>query len=104
MGLISETAMPQQVVSIVPARPTQAKYAVATLSERAPIYQTSTPSGTEVALKVLQSTLIGGAVSSQTNELIHKQMAQATEQNTSPSDMLNLLTALVMGSPEFQLR
>ncbi len=104
MGLMSETTLPQQVVSIVPARPTQAKYAVATLSERAPIYQTSTPSGTEVALKVLQSTLIGGAVSSQTNELIHKQMAQATEQNTSPSDMLNLLTALVMGSPEFQLR
>jgi len=104
MGLMSETAMPQQVVSIVPARPPHAKYAVATLSERAPISQTSTPSGTEVALKVLQSTLIGGAVSSQTNELIHKQMAQATEQSTSPSDMLNLLTALVMGSPEFQLR
>jgi hypothetical protein len=31
-------------------------------------------------------------------------MAQASEQNTSPGDMLNLLTALVMGSPEFQVR
>jgi hypothetical protein len=31
-------------------------------------------------------------------------MAQASEQNTNPGDMLNLLTALVMGSPEFQVR
>ena len=60
--------------------------------------------GTEIALKVLESTLIGGDVSSQTNELIHKQIVDANQQNTGPGDMLNLLTALVMGSPEFQLR
>ncbi len=66
--------------------------------------QATTPAGTEIALKVLESTLIGGDVSSQTNELIHKQIADASQQNTSPGDMLNLLTALVMGSPEFQLR
>jgi len=53
---------------------------------------------------VLETTLIGGDVSSQTNQLIHQQMVQANEQNTSPGDMLNLLTALVMGAPEFQLR
>ena len=53
---------------------------------------------------MLESTLIGGEVSSRRNELIHQQLAQATKQNTSPGDMLNLLTALVMGSPEFQLR
>ena len=58
----------------------------------------------EIALKVLESTLIGGDVSSQTNALIHKQIEQANQQQTDAGDMLNLLTALVMGSPEFQLR
>jgi hypothetical protein len=53
---------------------------------------------------VLEETLIGGDVSAKTNELIHQQIAQANEQGTAPGDMLNLLTALVMGSPEFQVR
>jgi hypothetical protein len=48
--------------------------------------------------------LIGGDVSTKTNQQIHQQLAQASGQNTEPGDMLNLLTALVMGSPEFQLR
>jgi len=60
--------------------------------------------GQDIALHVLESTLIGGDVSAQTNQLIHKQLDDASAQNTSPSDMLNILTALVMGSPEFQLR
>jgi hypothetical protein len=64
----------------------------------------TTAAGTEVALKVLESTLIGGEVSSQTSQLIHKQIADAKAQSTAPGDLLNLLTALVMGSPEFQLR
>ncbi len=60
--------------------------------------------GTEIALRVLEGTLVGGDVSAKTNELIHAQIAQANEQGTAPADMLNLLTALVMGSPEFQMR
>jgi uncharacterized protein (DUF1800 family) len=60
--------------------------------------------GTEIALRVLEGTLVGGDVSAKTNELIHAQIAQAEEQGTAPGDMLNLLTALVMGSPEFQVR
>jgi hypothetical protein len=60
--------------------------------------------GTEIALRVLEGTLVGGDVSAKTNELIHQQIAQAEEQGTAPGDMLNLLTALVMGSPEFQVR
>lgn len=58
--------------------------------------------GQDIALHVLESTLIGGDVSAQTNELIHKQIAQLPAANST--DTLNLLTALVMGSPEFQLR
>jgi uncharacterized protein (DUF1800 family) len=58
--------------------------------------------GVDVVLKVLENTMIGGGVSAQTNQLIHKQVdGQA---GMGAGERLNLLTALVMGSPEFQLR
>jgi uncharacterized protein (DUF1800 family) len=63
----------------------------------------ASPAGADVVLRVLEATMIGGAVSSQTNQLIHKQLEQQPA-NSSATDTLNLLTALVMGSPEFQLR
>jgi uncharacterized protein (DUF1800 family) len=101
LGLLSEP-LQAQVASVAPAR--AAAYADATWTVPVPTVQPTTPAGTEIALRVLESTLIGGDVSSKTNELIHKQIADASQQNTGPGDMLNLLTALVMGSPEFQLR
>ena len=58
--------------------------------------------GADVALRVLENTLIGGDVSAQTNELIHQQIDNIPANNST--DTLNLVTALVMGSPEFQLR
>jgi uncharacterized protein (DUF1800 family) len=58
--------------------------------------------GMDVVLKVLESTMIGGGVSAQTNQLIHKQVDGQTA--LGAGDRLNLLTALVMGAPEFQLR
>jgi hypothetical protein len=58
--------------------------------------------GTKVAMRVLEASMIGGQVSAQTNQLIELQLQQQPAQN--PADTLNLLTALVMGSPEFQLR
>ncbi len=102
LGLMSENSVGTQVASAAAAP--HAGYAEAMLTKPVPAVPQAAPTGTEIALKVLESTLIGGQVSSKTNELIHKQIAQATEQNTNPGDMLNLLTALVMGSPEFQLR
>jgi len=105
LGLLGEQTVPSEAASAAPARPAAPKIADATWTVPAPaVTQPAASSGTEIALKVLESTLIGGEVSSQTNQLIHQQITQATEQNTSPGDMLNLLTALVMGSPEFQLR
>ena len=68
-----------------------------------PIAVRQPPSGTETALRVLEATMIGAPVSAQTNQLIGKQLDQQPPNHT-PSDTLNLLTALVMGSPEFQLR
>jgi uncharacterized protein (DUF1800 family) len=62
-----------------------------------------TGNGDQIALHVLESTMIGAPVSAQTNQLIDKQLDQQPPNHT-PTDTLNLLTALVMGSPEFQLR
>ena len=59
--------------------------------------------GAEVALRVLEATMISAPVSAQTNQLIDKQLEQQPV-GASPTDTLNLLTALVMGSPEFQMR
>ncbi len=59
--------------------------------------------GTDLALHVLEATVIGGPVSPQTNVLIHKQIDQQPA-NATATDTLNLLTALVLGSPDFQLR
>jgi uncharacterized protein (DUF1800 family) len=57
--------------------------------------------GQDIVLHVLEASLIGGDVSVQTNQLIHKQITELP--STNSTDTLNLLTALVMGSPEFQL-
>jgi uncharacterized protein (DUF1800 family) len=103
LGLLSEPFQ-TQVANVTPARTAAPTYADATWTVPTVSATPTTPAGTEIALKVLESTLIGGNVSSKTNDLIHKQIADASQQNTSPGDMLNLLTALVMGSPEFQLR
>ena len=62
----------------------------------------TTSQGADVALHVLEATLIGGEVSPKTDSYIHSQMAQQPVGN--PTDTLNLLTALLIGSPEFQLR
>jgi uncharacterized protein (DUF1800 family) len=103
LGLLSEQTLPTQIATATPAHP-HATYTEATLTSATPAVPAVTPTGTDIALQVLESTLIGGEVSTQTNQLIHKQIETANQQNTGPNDMLNLLTALVMGSPEFQLR
>ncbi len=74
-----------------------------------PISTPAPASGADIALQVLEATLIGGDVSAQTNQLIHKQIDSlsanpAPAPPANPTDTLNLLTALVMGSPEFQQR
>ncbi len=61
------------------------------------------PAGTQVAMRVLESTMVGAPLSVQTRKLIEVQLA-AEPAGTSATDTLNLLTALVMGSPEFQVR
>ncbi len=60
-------------------------------------------SGSELAMRVLEATVIGAPVSARTNALIEKQV-QAQPAKASAGDTLNLLTALVIGAPEFQVR
>ena len=61
------------------------------------------PGGPDVATRVLEATIIGSPVSARTNQLIEKQV-QAQPVAANPVDTLNLLAALVLGSPEFQGR
>ncbi len=59
--------------------------------------------GQEMVLHVLENTIVGTPVSAKTNELIDAQMGKQPA-NATPTDTLNVLTALVLGSPEFQTR
>ncbi len=112
LSLMAQPANPaanQSATSVTP----HPKYSEALLTSESvpPANPPSTEgAGEDIALHVLESALIGGGVSAQTNQLIHKQVSELSAAN-SPSnspmnstDTLNLLTALVMGSPEFQLR
>jgi hypothetical protein len=54
-------------------------------------------------MKVLESTVIGAPVSAKTNALIEQQV-KAEPAGASAGDTLNLLAALVIGAPEFQVR
>ena len=100
LGLLSQptATLPSQNASSA-TRPKYAEASLTTGGANVPL-----PTDSDVALHVLESTLIGGEVSPQTNRLIHTQIGQLTTPATSPTETLNLLTALVMGSPEFQLR
>jgi uncharacterized protein (DUF1800 family) len=63
-------------------------------------------SGREEALALMEQLVIGGAVSPKTNAVILKQVSD-TETATAPTDstqVLNTMAALILGSPEFQLR
>jgi uncharacterized protein (DUF1800 family) len=79
-------------------------------ASRANSANTGPPSGREVALSLMEQLVIGGAVSSKTNEVILKQISDSKTSagtGTAPGDptqVLNTMAALILGSPEFQLR
>jgi hypothetical protein len=60
-------------------------------------------SGQDEALELMEQLLIAGDVSTKTNAVIREQLAQAA----APSDAtqaLDMISALILGSPEFQMR
>ncbi len=73
-------------------------------STPAPLYLPTLPTGTDLALRTIEDTLIGSDASPETNDLIHKQLTDLAVPNTTPTDTLNLITALILGSPDFQRR
>jgi uncharacterized protein (DUF1800 family) len=106
LGLLSEPSAPQNPELSAKEKSNGANFSEAILTSEPkanPPNQTPPGStGQNIALRVLESTLIGGDASTQTNQLINKQITEIPSSNST--DTLNLLTALVMGSPEFQLR
>jgi len=59
--------------------------------------------GAELALTVLETSLIAGDVAAQTNRLIQQQIEQQRAAKVSSSEILDAMAALVLGAPEFQL-
>ena len=59
--------------------------------------------GSSLARHILEDTLIDGQISPKTNQLIQQQITE-TPPTQNPTDTLNTITALILGSPEFQLR
>jgi len=104
LGLLAQPAAssPPQTASAPPAN--RPHYTDAVLTESTPAPTTTTLTGTDLALHILESSLLGSEISPQTNQLIHTQITQLITPTTPPTDTLNLLTALIMGSPEFQRR
>ncbi len=104
LALMAQPASPgpSQSASSSPARPKLSE-AILTSERTTSANRLSIEgAGSDIALHVVESALVDGEVSAQTNRLIHKQLADLPA--ASSTDTLNLLTALVMGSPEFQLR
>lgn len=66
----------------------------------------ATGTGAELAMSVLETSLIGGKVAPQTNRLILQQINKPASDGgpANAPDKLDMLTALVIGAPEFQAR
>jgi uncharacterized protein (DUF1800 family) len=71
-------------------------------AEAISLTSTSLPSGQEEALSLMEKMLVDGNLSTKTNEVIQKELASA-QPSTDPSQTLNTITALLLGSPEFQM-
>ncbi len=61
------------------------------------------PSGQDEALELMEELLIAGDVSAKTNSVIREQLAEATP-STDATQVLDTMSAMILGSPEFQMR
>lgn len=59
-------------------------------------------SGQEEALALMEQLLVAGNVSAKTNSVIREQLAQTQQQDAT--QVLDTMSALILGSPEFQVR
>lgn len=84
-----------------PATAGDAPHRVA-VAEAVPMTEASVPGGQDEALTLMEQMLIAGNVSANTNSVIQNQLAQAEEQDAGQK--LDTMAALILGSPEFQVR
>jgi uncharacterized protein (DUF1800 family) len=71
-------------------------------SESVALTSAALPSGQEEALSLMEKMLVDGKISPKTNEVIQKELVSAQPSN-DPAQSLNTMTALLLGSPEFQM-
>jgi len=89
-GLLSRPALP----------PNAGKNGV--LAHNVTLSEVGVPNGQQEALALMENMLIGGEVSAKTNDVIRQELAQQTQGDAAQK--LDTMTALVLGSPEFQMR
>jgi uncharacterized protein (DUF1800 family) len=63
------------------------------------------PGGEDEALNLMETMLVGDQVSERTNNVIRKQLTgdEQTQPHADPAQTLDTMTALILGSPEFQM-
>jgi len=88
-GLLARTATP-------------APFHGGTHAEAISLTSSALPSGQDEALSLMEKMLVDGKLSPKTNEVIQKELASA-QPSSDPSQTLNTMTALLLGSPEFQM-
>jgi uncharacterized protein (DUF1800 family) len=84
-----------------PASPASSLHATAR-SQSAALVEQAAAGGQEEALSLMEEMLTGGQVSGKTNEVIRNEMISA-QPSGDPAQTLNTMTALILGSPEFQM-
>jgi len=85
------------------ARPsTPASLHGASRAESVALTSTALPSGLDEALALMEKMLVDGKLSPKTNEVIQKELTSSQPSN-DPSQTLNTMMALLLGSPEFQM-
>jgi uncharacterized protein DUF1800 len=100
LGLMGQSSI---VATATASQSKQPVYKETALTQNS-VASSPTMTGQNLALHLIESSLIGEEVSAQTNNLIHQQAAKLVTASSPPGETLNLLTALVLGSPEFQMR
>ncbi len=85
-----------------PAQPTPTTLTRRTAATLSSAPTDAAPNATQ-ALHLLEPTLIGAPLNPRTEDLVRQKSTDLTTPTTTPTDTLNLLTALLLGSPDFQL-
>ncbi len=86
-----------------PASPADSLHRVAIAEPAVMTQKAVAPSGQDEALELMEQLLIAGDVSAKTNSVIREQLAQAAVPGDA-AQALETMSAMILGSPEFQMR